>query len=750
MIQTQPLEITEFTGGITDHTFSQNLRKAVTLNNFVIQSNGSIFTRPGSVVDDLVNGQIPAGNQRIGTLINYDSNDKLFVQSAKKFYYRDPSAYTTLQGPTGNDVLSAGDVNSAISFSQWNRHIFVTSDSFPAPMKIYKDDAGDYQVRSSGLPELANAPSPAGTAGSNNYVYAFHYNYTYMVGSQQFQDAGAVTVVEATNLDAPDVNAVTISSIPVISNGATYNWDTSNIKVWIFRTINGGTDLFKIGEVTNGTTTFIDNFADSTIVDNEVVYINDQTLDNDPVPKAKFVHIVNNTGYYASLNEGTEFDDFTIQQSVPFDPDSCPVDLRDTVEDTIQGLSSVNSIPIILCKRHIYRIEGQYDQYGRGGMAHIRISDTAGCVSNLSCVQAENQLFWAGNDGFYVTDGYRVQKISDDNNQNYKNLIQNATLAKRIYGKFDEANRRIIWAVQSDSSSLDNDSCWVLDLRWGIRPDSTFTTWNGTSFAPTALEFFNGLLYRSDKRGYVFKHSEDDFTDPKVDTGAFVDTWTKETIIWTYKTLAINFGSTFLRKWVPRILLTASNQSNVSIQMNAYNDDGKFIRPLKEIRWRRNFVWGDEEFVWGNPQCIWNAAGLIEEWRRFPAKGLRLSYLQMEVTNSYTIITNSDTSGNATFNGTSNTAVLDNASSAWPTQAVDYYISTEADNYTNQYQITARTATTITVLDPQNTLPSGSLKWEISGYRKDEILNLLSLNIHYAHLSKSQKTYETGDSGANT
>jgi hypothetical protein len=617
-------------------------------------------------------------------------------------------------------------------------------------MKVFKDNLGAFQVRTSGLPTITGVTA-SGTAGANNYIYALHYKYVYQVGSQTFEDAGPVLLVEASNLDAPDVNPITLNTIPVLANGVTDNYDTANIKISIFRSINGGTDLYKITEITNGTTSYADTLSDTLLQDNELIYTADGTLDNDPAPLAKFVHVVNNIGYYGAIKEGTEFDDFTIMQSAPFDPDSVPGDFRDTVEDRIMGLSSVQSIPIVLCKKHIYRVEGQFDQYGRGSMSHVRISDTAGCVSNKSIVQAENGLFWAGNDGFYYTDGYKVMKISDDNNMNFKNMLQNTALAKRIYGKFDEANRRILWGLQSNSSSLDNDSTWVLDLRWGIKPDSTFTTWSGASFAPTAYEFFNGELYRADKRGYVFKHDDNIYTDPKIDTTSFPSTWQKETIIWRYKTIAMNFGSTFVRKWVPKLLLTATNQTNVSIQVNAFNDDGKITRPLREIRWRRNFIWGDSDFVWGNPSCVWNAEGLIEEGRRFPARGLRLSYLQLEVTNSYTVITNSDTIGSASFNNGLSMATLDSAAiSDWPEDSVDYFVSTEADNYTKQYKVVARTNDTLQLLNIASDLPTGSYKWEMKGYKKGEILNLLSLCLHYANMSSSQKTFETGDSGANS
>jgi hypothetical protein len=752
MLQTQPLEILDFSGGITDHIFSQNATKNAVLDNMTLLSNRVPLTRPGSVVDSLVDGQIPAGAQRIGALINYDNSSKLIVQSAKKLYYRNPVNYATLSGPSGNDAFSSGNANSIISDSQWNKHVYLTSDAYPRPMKFFRDSLGNFRLRSSGLPEFATPPNISiGAVGGFNYVYEFHYVVDYTVDTQTFQTAGPTTIVQLENCADPSLSPHIISSIPVLANGLTENYDTANVKVKIFRTVNNGTVGFLLGIVNNGTTTFLDNYADSAITDNEVIYTTDGSVDNDPPPEAKFVHVINNTGYYASVKVGTEEMQTVVRQSIPFSPDSCPVGFEDQVEDTITGLSSVQSIPIVLCVKHIYRLEGQFDQYGRGFMNHVRISDTAGCVSNRSVVQAENGLFWAGNDGFYHSDGYRVMKISDDNNINYANLLKSAADKKRIYGKYDEANRRVIWGVQSDSASLDNDACWILDLRWGLRADSTFYAWSGSeSFAPTALEFFQGYLYRADKRGYVFRHDQSITTDPKINTAVFPATWETQTIIYKIKSIAFNFGSNFLRKWVPRILLSAESRTNISIQINAINDDGKLTRPLKEIRWHRLLIWGDPDFIWGDPNFVWNSEGLIEAWRRFPAKGLRLSYLQIEITNGYTIIANSDVTGTATMNPTTNQAVLNTPSiSKWPEKAVDYFLSVESDGYQKQYKITSRTDDTLTVLDIENTFPIGSMKWLVKGYRKGEVLSLISYTIHWANLSKTQNTYESGQDGRN-
>jgi len=748
-----PFEVTDFSAGITDDVFEQAYNTYATLDNFILTSDGKPASRDGSVIDNdtPANDQIPAGVQRIGTLINYANNTTLFVHSAKAFYYRNPAAYATLTGPTGNSVLSTGTVTNALSYTQWNRHIFLTSDAFPRPQKIYRDSGGVYRVRTSGLPALASDPTVViGTAETNDYLYAFHYHYTYMVGDQEHQDFGATTVIEVDDSSDPGTSPNTINSIPVISNGVIDNWDTTVIKVFIYRTIAGGSTLYKIGEVTNGTTTFNDTFADTAIVDNDIIYTDDGTLDFDPTPESKLVHVVNSTGYYGYIKDGSEQFPNKVRQSVPGDPDACPEDFETELEDELVGLSSAKSNPIFLCKKHIYRCEGAFDQFGRGGMNPIRISDTAGCVSNLSIVQAENGVFWAGNDGFYYTDGYQTIKISDNINTRYKNLLGEQTQRNRIYGKFDELNRRILWGIQSDSGSLDNDSSIVLDLRWGIKPKSVFTTWSGNSFMPTAFEFFNDSLYRADTRGYVFIHDSDTLTDPKIDTAADAEDWNRETIIWTYQSININFGGTFFRKIPTRILLTAANRADTTIQISAINDDGKMTRNLNVIRWRRNFTWGDQSFVWGNEDCVWNATGLIEQWRRFPARGLRVSYVQMVITNGFSAITNSDTDGNATFNGAANTATLDNVTLAWPEDAVDYFIYTEADDYTQGFLITTRNSdTVVTVTDPNNVLPNGSLQWVIRGFKKGEPLNLLAYNIHWQDISQTQETFETGSSGEN-
>lgn len=754
--QYQPAESLDFSKGMTDDYVNGPVNGGQVYKNFYILNNKSLKTRPGTVIDNTAEAQLPIGSQRVQTLISYDNGDKLFAHTGNKLYYRNPNLYASLLGPTGNSAFNTANADTYLAHTEWNKHLIITPDSFDKPIKVYKDENGAYQLRTAGLPDLASEPTLAGSAGQQAYVYAFCFIYTYKVFSQTFVDFGPTTQVQAASFEQPDIVNIVISSIPALTNSSGDNYDTANIKIGIFRTTSGGTTFFKVGEVANGTATFTDSFSDSTIQNNESLYLAGGVPDNDPPPLSKFCHTVNGYTYYAYLKSGTEILPATIRQSQQFDPDSVPTIFEDEVEDEITGLSSVADIPIIGCRKHIYRIENAYDELGRNAMSHRRIHDHSGCLSHESFVQAEGQLFWWGNDGIYVTEGHRCMKVTDHLNARYKNAV--ATLngkTRKIKGVYNEFTRMIHWIVSLTDKATGQEECdsiWSIDLQWGVSENCTCFIWDGVdTFKPTAIVVHNKDLYRGDRFGYVLKFDEDVFTDPKIVSGTPVNTWFEETIIWNYTSCASNFGSSFTRKFANKVLLSARNETNVSIQVTAINDDGKLTRPLTPIRWRKNFTWGDEEFVWGDSDFVWYYGGTIQVDRRFPAKGLRFDYLQLEVTNAFINIVNSDLMGLATVNGTLNTATLvDSVQGDWPQQSLDYYLYLEFDNYQRGYKVTGRTDDTLTLEDINNTLLNGTWKWQLKGYRKNEILNLVGMSVSWAPLSRSHDTFNKGESGGLT
>lgn len=748
----QPLEAKDFSGGMTDNYLAGPTNKGQLFDNLLINNNKKPFTVPGSVIRDETNYILPSTNKRIGYI--WDHRDQILEQSERHIYYVASGTYNELTGPSSNPALASCTESDHISKTFWNNHSLIVCDTFCKPIKVYKDGSDVFRVRTAGMPSLSSPTVTRGGAGANSYIYGFLYYYTYSVEGVTFEDFGPTTEVTLSSAAAPDSSSVSITNIPVISNGATDNYDTTNIKVKIYRTVSGGTVLKYIGQVTNGTTSYTDSASDSSITNNVDIYTTGDVVDNDPPPPAKFVHVANDIALYGYVKEGSVEVPNRVRQSIKGDIDSCPESFFDDFPEDVMGISSIQGTFIVFCKSSMYRLDGFFDEQGRNGISHLKISDTVGTVSNDSIVQTDEGLFFAAEQGFYFCDGYRVQKISHHLNTTYQGLVSTSAKARNITGAFDKLEKRIWWTTQRDSAATDNDSCFILDLTWGLSDECTFTTASDEdNFFPTFLLFKDGFMYRATTKGYIFKHSSSTYTNPKIDTTAVAADWVKKTIIHDYKSCAFDFGSSFVRKFVPKMLATFANVTNISIQIYSINDDGRIIAPLAQIRYNSNLIWGDHELTWGDATLVWNQIGLIEEKRMFPAGGLRCNYKQIRITNAYTVITNSDTLSEAQVDQTAKTVTLTNLSSAWPLDSVDYFISFENDDYTNEFLITERTSDTVlTFLDAENLSPNtAQYKWLLKGYRKGEAMQLLSYVIHYKQLTDSQKSFHNpADTGENT
>jgi hypothetical protein len=599
MFDTGLLEQTDFSGGVTDNTIGSTSNKYAAADNLLITASKKLQSRAGSALDNTTAPLIPAGQQRIGTLINYNNDENLLVQSGKNIYVRGTDGeYDTVVGPTGNSVFANTGVADRVSYAQWNKHVVVCSTANDKPQKIFRD-GNTFKCLTCGLPGLASEPIIAGQAGENTYLYGFLLWNSYDIDGTTFEDFGPTTVMEASSIADPSVNNVTISNIPVLSNGLIDNYDTAKIRIKIYRTIAGGTSMFFVGEVINGTTSFVDNVGDTNLQSGEPIYTTGQILDNDPPPIAKYVHITNGVAYYAVGNQ--------VFQAVSGDVDSCPVDLFSDLDEDITGISSINGVPIVFGKRRIWRLEGIFDELGSGQTIPQKISDTAGCLNHNSIVQTNAGLFWFGVDGIYFTNGYQISKVNDDRNESYAAVIATDEQKKNVYGMYDRETNRVWWSIQKDQASLDADSCEILDLRWGIRADSTFTTASGgDSFAPTALCIFKSKLYRADKRGYVFIHDSKLTSDPKVDVFTEASLWNTQPIIYDFKSISYDFGTASVRKYVSKIILVCKNESNLSLAVKSINDENRITDYLIPVRFRGNLIWGDPNAIWGDTTMIWN------------------------------------------------------------------------------------------------------------------------------------------------
>lgn len=595
-----------------------------------------------------------------------------------------------------------------------------------------------HQVTASYLPTVT-----AG-GGTGTYLYRFYYYFSYYVDGVLNEDFGPTTEV---TLSLADTGTKSVANIPAIANGTTRCYDTATIKIYIDRTTDGGTTFYRVGSVTNGTTTYSDTTSDATLITNVSSYINGDVLDNDPPPRAKFFVSVNDMGVYANLKIGSKEYPNSFTTSIPGDVDSCPGSFQDEVEIDITGISSVQIYPIIFCRNRMYRLEGQIDEQGRGTVFKREVSRTKGCISNNGIVQIPQGLVFPGEDGFYFSDGFSdPQILSLHLITSYKTLVTNNET--KIYGEYDGAQNRVLWCVQTSSSSSENDTVYALDLNFPIGPKSVFTTHSGTGtcFRPTALAFYNRTMVQADSRGYVFKYDTSTATDPKVDTTVAASTWNTSVITHLWTSSTFNFGTNENFKYIPMITLEAKNDTNTTLFIKVNKNDNGGFTALKEIRSRDQFTWGDPTFEWGSTDCVWNYSKNITAKRRLPAGNLRLNQLQIQVTNAYTNIYKSDDYSTAVVDAAAKTATV---TATLPTDIVDYYISFETDDYTADYLITARTSSLVlTYSDPTNATTSTTKKWLIRGYKKGETMYLLSCGIRYAMLGQIQTTWK-GTEGEN-
>ena len=744
MIETRPLEVTDFTGGITDYFIDGRPDQAERLDNIFLTPNRKPRTRWGSTVNN--ESQIPIGMFRINFLRFLE--DVLLTFSQRRAYIDASSSYQELLGPDGvSPVFSEGNLNSIVSADEWRGHLFLANSEFASITKIYEDENGVYQVRNAGLPDF-NDPGltitpPTGTGFS--YIYGFNYRYQYQVKDVIFLDRGPVFFSDLIEGDEIGVNPANIVLPTTLASNE--NWDVANIEIEISRTVNGGTDYFIVGTVPLGTSSFVDSTNDTDVVSLSPLYTNGGLSQNNTPPKSKFVHVVNNIGYYAFIQDGSSDEAYQVRQSIIGDPDSVPSDFNEFTEQEIRGLNSIFDRPLVFCEHYIYRIDSVINSDGTGLMDLRRIDDRAGCVGQNSIIQTHLGIFWAGDIGFYWSDGFRVVKISDNINLTYQDFVANEERRQRIFATYEPSNERVIWAVCKEDGNNEPDMCIVLDLKFPERFQSgqgCFTTMsNGDSFRPTALAVNENKIYRGDTRGYVLVHDDQTFTDPRIDPTVSPTLWGRITIVHDIKTCFLDFGTKFLRKFVPRILVSAANTTNLSLAIESSNDNNRVTGSLKRIRYTSNITWGDELPLWGDPRAQWNFQGLVEQWRRFPARGLRCQYKQVQFTNAVVDIIGSELLGQVVVDATNRTATL-TGTFRWIRDLVEYSISFESDNFTENYRINTRSDTTIIFDNGNVPVVSGSQKFIIRGKPKGEVLELNGYVIHWSLLSKSHTAFGAG------
>lgn len=852
------LTVKDFSGGLTDFPIGGDKSEYELADNLVLDEYRKLVSRPGTELDfttDMTRARVPndIDTRRINLMFRQTRGTGetpiIVKQSGDSLRYDNGTTMTELVGPGSASAFALTSPVSALtaySFAEWNKHTIVTHESpWQIPVKVFSDSGGTLRLRTAGLPPTANTFIATGGSGAN-YIYALVRYYSYTVGSVTYVDRSTPTLKEFTNIGTATAGSspsITVGSIPVLSNATGEHYDTTTIKVEVYRTTNNGTVLYKVGEVTNGTTSLADTTSDNALVDNEPLYTVSGEVENDRPPKCKYVHGTSDFVYYAHGYEVSttgadgDFLPQRLWQSKRGDPDSVPASFYTDMEQPIVGVSSARSVPIVFCENSIYRIDGAFDNLGRGGMIAKKISDSVGAAGHLSLVQTLEGVFFAGTDGFYFTDGYKVVPLSDRFRTTYASLVDTEQKRKRIYGQLNLREQRVYWATFSDKGEAafeagddDNSRMFVLDMRQkafqthssGYKADiadvdisATVTATdvvvadttgievgsfvfgadeikplpsglvveevtNGTdlvvskdtgltaevfdvktlspstnacffrNFLPTALLFFEDKLYFGDRYGFTryFDNTvaSDVWIDPSGQTAPA--SFERLPIFFQYGSVAHDFGTTEVRKYVSRILVKARPRLDINAEMTLQiygeNDDSDSEHALVHIFFERFYPWGTSAVQWGDPRLWAPLRNIIDVWRKFPAGKLRCEYKQVRFEPAFVNIYLSSVIGEATIAASGNYKTLTLATGSWPTDIVNYYVSAASDSYVTNYLVVERTSSTvIKVLDTSDTLATGAAQeYVVRGYLKEALVNLIEYTIDHTLLSTSQQPYQ--------
>ena len=173
--QTQPLEIEDFSGGLTENWYDSGPNRYQAADNFVITVDRKLDERPGSVPFDPVNYILPGNPRRVDGLFTYINESKLAVNQGRDIYVipdsylgwqTQVSGWSRVVGPSGNEAIGSGQAFSQTVMSEYAHQMYFTNETQPIPSKVFRDGTvtvanpnptGAYTARTAGLPRVFNA-----------------------------------------------------------------------------------------------------------------------------------------------------------------------------------------------------------------------------------------------------------------------------------------------------------------------------------------------------------------------------------------------------------------------------------------------------------------------------------------------------------------------------------------------------------------------------------------------------------------
>lgn len=709
-----------------------------------------------SLVTSAVSAEVPAASMATPPY-QVGNSASAWMQLANEMFF----AFTAhVQNPLTHSIYNSGAIPNFVQ-TLWNSYI----SRVPYP-PFFPAEVGNYGYASHWVDEYTVEPNGIDYQVVSNPVFtaSMELPKLYPVGTQ-------ITSPYPTyypNFTITNQRSNLLSEIPVITNDTTTNYAVSDLKLAIYRTTDGGNTYYKETELANGTTSYSDSLSDTVpsasgevLTGGTVLYTSGGVVGFDQPPVCKYIHNFGGTVFYGAVVDADQYFPNRILQAIPNTPDAAPATFTYDLEDELTGLSSSRSNLIALCKNSLYRISGGFNLQGQGALIAEKISDAMGNLNAKGIVRTEIGVFFAGTDGFYYTDGFQIIKISIDLDKTYAKLTASDSQKRAIIGSYDKIGRRIFWSLKTSETDTAPSVTYIYHVDYGVKPSGAFTTMsNGLNYRPTSMVHRAGVMYVGHEKGAVLKTYPHAKADAAINylltTGIKFDgTFRTYHIPYHYKSVAVDMGTTFNRKWLTKVHIVGQNQGDMLLQSYALRDlnqtqQGK--QAMAPVNYRGNAVWGDPRCVWGNPAEKWEYDGKMDLWRRFPKNTLRSDFMQLELLpyNGVVYSSSQDYPEGVLAQGDDNIVSMPLSfppytDLRWPRDIEGMTLYTSLDEYTTGYPILT-VATNFFTID--GSVGFGTqFEWEIRGYKKEQRVSLSSMLIHFTYLGNSNQAYPGPNTG---
>jgi len=488
-------EIPVFDGGLNTKNNAGSLppNQSPDLLNVVFDDYGAVGTRNGQAIFNTA----PIGSAVIDGIISYKKNNLtsyLVVACNGSIHYASGTTFISLPSSTG--IYTSGvDVSFLTS-----KDFLVISDGYARP---YKWD-GTY-FTNLGVSAPSNCLLASGASGILTGAYQYVLTGVNSAGAESnYGTAASLTVASG------QINISGIPSYPV-SAGVNYLYLYRNTA-----TVSGV--YYLVTAITNGTTSYVDNQADSTLV-------TQAPIDNGIMPKCKYT-----TQYQGRIfAAGNTANPMRLFFSEPDSPEIWPsvnyLDINSGDGYPITGISSFSN-SIIIQKN---------DDNGNGSVYLLYIPDSTGATgtdnwylvksptayggqSGKALVFFNNVLAFINAKGVYALSGQDLAQSAADSNvgrfatDSHSFDIEPSILAmnqSKIKGIAAVAYKNKLWfSVPSSAASTKNDAIYQYDYLRISNSDQNTGAWS--KFDTHTINNFTdhaGNLYggSSVANGYVYQ-----------------------------------------------------------------------------------------------------------------------------------------------------------------------------------------------------------------------------------------------------